>query len=178
MKYNKSKTYLLPLLSELVDFDPRFMKYLVNTYMYVDPSEKGIGPCLAILHNFSYKHPEFTAYEHQLTASDLFLKSYDIGNQVLYIYKFPDEYLPEYLALYKGTYSEFGDDAKELILSFWGKIYENNPRTLPMIQAVKNVLYKDDKLRLELSKKLGVTIEKGQELGSKINVEDETFNLI
>ena len=34
VKYNKSKTYLLPLLSELVTLDKRFIGQLVNTYLF------------------------------------------------------------------------------------------------------------------------------------------------
>lgn len=175
IKYNKSKTYLLPLLSELIGFEMQFMKHLINTYMFVEPSEDKL--CLAILHDFSYQHPEFTRYEHSLTSSDLFVRSYDIDNQVLYVFRFPDEYLPEYNALYHGRYSEFGKDAKELILSFWSDIHSQNRKAIDTLIKVKQILYKDEKLRLSLQESLKVEIPEGSELGSKIEVEDETFKL-
>jgi len=175
IKYNKSKTYLLPLLNEIIGFEIKFMKHLINTYMFVEPSEDKL--CLAILHDFTYQHPDFTKYEHTLTNNDLFVRSYDVDNQVLYVFKFPDEYLPEYNALYHGRYSEFGKDAKELVLSFWSEVYTNNRSALDKILNVKQILYRDEKLRLRLQDELKVEIPEGQELGSKIDIENETFKL-
>ena len=45
MKYNRSKTYLLPLLSELVELDKKFMPYLVNTYMYDNENINQTASC-------------------------------------------------------------------------------------------------------------------------------------
>jgi hypothetical protein len=175
MKYNKSKTYLLPLLSEILDFDMSFMKYLINTYMF--DSMNNEPNCIGILHDFSFRTPEFIKYEHKLINNDLFLKSYDINNQVMYIFKFPEEYLPEYNALYQGKYSEFGIDAKELILKFWATVYPPNKQMLELIINIKQILYKDEKLRLRLNKELGANISKDQELGSIMDINDETFNV-
>lgn len=173
MKYNKSKTYLLPLLSEFINFETKFMKYLVNTYMFDETGE--YGECLCILHDFNFKNPEFTAYEHRFTNNDLFIKSIDIGNKVLYIFKFPEEYKQEYYSLYEGKYSEFGNDAKELILKFWADVYNGNANAVNFLVKVKQVLYKDSKLREKLQKDLRVTIDEEQELGDIIDVDNETF---
>lgn len=174
MKYNKSKTYLLPLLSEILDLDISFMKHLKNTYIF-DESMNDEPNCIGILHDFSFKTPEFTRYEHKLINNELFLKSYDVGNQVMYIFKFPEEYLPEYNAFYAGKYSEFGIDAKELILKFWAIVYPPSKQVLELIIDIKQVLYKDEKLKLKLEKDLNVKIPNNQELGSIMDVEDETF---
>ena len=120
IKYNASKTYLLPLLSEIIGFESKFMNYLENTYMYVDDESLDQSiPYLAVLHEFSFKNPEFTSYEHRLIDNELFVKCIDIEDNVLYIFKFPEEYLKEYELLKNSKYSEFGDDAKKLILNFW-----------------------------------------------------------
>ena len=84
-RYNKSKTYLLPLLSEIVNFDKRFFKNLVNTYIYDDLNR--YQNCIYVLHDFSFKNPEFTSYEHKLIKNDLFVDLIDIDDKVLYIFK-------------------------------------------------------------------------------------------
>lgn len=116
IEFNKSKTYLLPLLSEIIDFDLRFINYLENTFMF--DNQNKYNNCFYILHEFNFKNPEFTNYEHRLINNELFINSYDIGNKVLYIFKFPEEYLPEYNSFINSKYSRFGEDAKILILEF------------------------------------------------------------
>ena len=174
-KYNRSKTYLLPLLSELLDLDMRFMKYLLNTYMFHENDE--YKDCFCILHEFSFKNPEFTSYEHRLTNNSLFVKAIDIGNKVLYIFKFPEEYLLEYYLFEQGRYSEFGDDAKKLILRFWAEAERGNPSVVKFLIKLKQILYKDEKLRLIIQKELNVTLDEESELGEVINIEEETFKL-
>lgn len=176
MKYNKSKTYLLPLLSEVVDFEPKFMKNLLNSYMFYDESDE-YKDCLCIIHDFSFKNPEFTSYEHKLTNTKYFVKHIDIGNKVLYIFKFPEEYLDEYYLLQMGRYSEFKEDAKELILRFWNTIYKNNPNAISTLIYIKQVLYKETKLKQKLETDLNVKIDESQELGELIEIESETFKI-
>lgn len=177
MKYNKSKTYLLPLLSEFVQFEPKFMKYLLNSYMFLEDDNEDYKDCLCILHDFSFSNPEFTTYEHKLINNEYFVKHIDIGNKVLYVFKFPDEYINEYYLLQMGRYSEFGTDAKELILKFWNIIYKNNPNALSVLIYIKQVLYKETKLREKLETDLKVKIDEGQELGELIEIESETFKI-
>lgn len=173
--YNRSKTYLLPLLSEIVEFDMKFMKFLENTYMFDEKNE--YGECLCILHEFSFKNPEFTHYEHKLTNNELFIKSIDLGKKVLYIFRFPQDYMGEYYSFYNGKYSEFGDDAKQLILKFWAEVHSNNPAAINFLIKVKQILYREEKLRQIIEKELNVKIDKNAELGEKPNVEQETFKI-
>ena len=69
MTINKSRTYLLPLLSELVAFDKKYHKFLVNSYINFDDDK--YKDCIGILQNFSFKSPEFTSYEHKLIKNEL-----------------------------------------------------------------------------------------------------------
>tara|TARA_R110000851_G_scaffold315229_2_gene477558 strand:- start:8166 stop:8717 length:552 start_codon:yes stop_codon:yes gene_type:complete len=172
---NKSKTYLLPLLSELVEFDKKFYKNLVNTYIYDDQGE--YEKCILILHDFSFKLPEFTHYEQDLINNDLFVDFIDVGDQVLYIFKFPEEYHSEYESFQKGKYSEFGADAKELILSFFSDIYQNNLNAVDFLIKVKHVLFKNERLRKKIETDLKVRLPKDAELSAIMEVENETFEL-
>lgn len=175
IRYNKSKTYLLPLLSEIVGFDKKFFAHLNNVYMFEDTGE--YKDCLLILHDFSFKVPEFTAYEHNMINNNLFVKLIDIDDKVLYIFKFPDEYMYEYECLKNGKYSEFKFDAKELILDFFTDIYKGNPNAVPFLIKVKQILFKDEKLKKEIEESLQVSLPHNAELTDCIVIENETFEL-
>lgn len=173
--YNKSKTYLLPLISEFVGIEKEFIKFLVDTYMYIENDDT---PYLGILHDFSFKNPEFTAYENRLVNNDLFYKCIDLNNQVLYLFKFPEIYLSEFELFKESKYSEFGEDAKKLILKFWGQIYNGNSGIIPVLIKIRQILYKDEKLRKKLEKELDITIDENQELGEFVDINEETFKLV
>ena len=173
-KYNRSKTYLLPLLSEFVEFDMKFMKYLLNTYMFIDKyPDNHIG----ILHEFSIKDPEFTAYEHKLIKNEYFVELVDIGNKVLYIFKFPEIYKKEYELFKNGKYSEFGEDSKQLIIKFWTLANKGNSSLPAFLIKLKNILYKENKLKEIIEKELNVKLESNQELGEIVDRELESFKI-
>tara|TARA_R110000822_G_scaffold73853_13_gene177631 strand:+ start:4180 stop:4752 length:573 start_codon:yes stop_codon:yes gene_type:complete len=175
LRYNKSKTYLLPLLSELVEFDKKFFDNLVNVYIYDDLGK--YQNCLYILHDFSFRNPEFTAYENRITRNEYFVDSIDINNQVLYIFKFPAEYMHEYNKFIEGKYSQFGVDAKELILEFYTNIFQGNLNAVNFLLKLKQILFKDIKLKKQIEHKLGVTLSDDAELTDVIEQGSETFSL-
>ena len=175
LRFNKSKTYLLPLLSEVLDLNIKFLPYLINTYLFDENNE--YENCICILHEFNFKNPEFTKYEHKLTNNELFVKHIDIDDKVVYIFKFPEEYLNEYNCLLNSQYSKFGDDAKQLILRFWGEVYSGNSAGVNFLLKIKQILYKDLKLKERLQKELGVTLDSNQELGDYVNPHNEVLIL-
>ena len=175
IRYNKSKTYLLPLLSELVFFDKKFWKSLINTYMFEDTGR--YKDCLLVLHDFSFRNPEYTHYENQLVKNEYFVDLYDINDKVLYIFKFPDEYMHEYNCLLEGRYSHYGVDAKELILEYFTDVYQGNPNAIPFLLKVKQILFKDEKLKEEIEDNLKIKLDKDAELQDIIDIENETFKL-
>ena len=175
MVYNKSKTYLLPLLSELIPLKAEYIRYVKNTYMTTDI--EGHDNCICILHDFSFRIPEFTAYENELTDNELFVDLVDIDNQVLYIFKFPEEYMHEYNAFKEGRYSAFGTDAKDLILSFWTEVYSSNIKAVDFLLKVKQVLFKDKKLKQQIEEDLNVKLDDDSELGQMYDSELEHIKL-
>ena len=72
MRYNKSKTYLLPLIAPIIGIEEKYISELDNTYMFDSNDE--FNQCFYIKHNFSFRNPEFTKYEHKLTECYLFKK--------------------------------------------------------------------------------------------------------
>jgi len=177
IKYNASKTYLLPLVSELIDIDKKFINYLENTYMYDENNE--FFESFFLLFEFSFKNPEFTTYEHKLTNNELFIKTIDIDNEdrVVYVFKFPKDYLKEYYYLQNSEYSKFGDDAKKLILKFWTIMYGKVYGGINVILTIKQKLYKDKILKEKLEKKTGVKINDNAELGEYVSKHDETLRI-
>lgn len=180
IKYNVSKTYLLPLISEIVDINPKFIDYLENTYMFDSKGE--YKDCFFIYHKFNFKNPEFTAYENKLVNNELFVKLVDKGEYTIYIFKFPEEYLPEYDFLKNSMYSLFGNDAKQLILRFWTELYGKNTTGLRVINKIRQILYKDKILKKEIEQSLStpkspVILSDDSELGEFVYVENETINL-
>ena|SRR4030042_52060 len=174
-RYNKSKTYLLPLLAEVIDIDARFFNHLHNTFIYdIDGKYKD---CLLILHDFSFRNPEFTAYEHRLTNNPYFVELKDIENKVLYVFKFPEEYMEEYNHFKNGKYSKFGKDAKDTIINFFGNIYAGNLNAVNFLLLIKQILYKEQKLKEKIEKELNVTLSDDAELTDIAESVNETFDI-
>ena len=177
IRYNKSKTYLLPLISEFVNIKKEYFYNLENTYISDDKSI--YKNCIYLLHNFSFKNPKLTLYEHTLTDNKLFVDLIDdtANNKVIYVFKFPEEYLHEYKKFKQGKYSEFNLDAKEIILNFYGNIYSNNERAVSFLLKTKQILFKNKILREKYEKELNVKIDTSAELSDPMNEEDETIKL-
>ena len=175
IRYNKSKTYLLPLLSEIVGFDKKFFNSLLNTYMFDDLGK--YKNCFYILHKFTFKNPEYTKYENTLISNELFVDLIDMDDKVLYIFKFPKEYIKEYNLMKVGKYSLFGKDAKELILEFFTHVYKGNLNAVKFLIKVKQILFKNERLKKEIEDELKVKLPDNAELTDIIKRKNETFNL-
>ena len=176
-----SKNYLLPLIAEVIGVESDFVDYLEDTYIFDENGE--YENCIFIRHEFSFKNPEFTAYEHRITNNQYFVKCIDIGDEVVYVFKFPEEYLPEYKHFIKGEYSQFGDDAKRLILHFWTQMYGKTASGINAILKMKQILYKDKKLKQQIEERLSseqcrIVLDDDAELGDLVLVEDETFKMV
>lgn len=170
-----SKTYLLPLMSELININEKFIDYLENTYLY--DSENEFNECLIIQHKFDFRNPEFTKYENEMTNNQYFVKAIDKEDVVYYVFKFPEEYLKEYYFYIDGKYSKFGNDAKQLILSFWEKMYGKSADGINAIITIKHILYKDEKRKKKLEEILATSLHPDAELGEMPIKSNETINL-
>ena len=180
-KYNKSKTFLLPLISEMVNIDNEFFNELENTYLIDDSSEDDVSSILLEFES-DFKDEKFLKYEYELTNNPYFKKHIDVGNRVIYVFRFPEEYLPEYNHFLRGEYSRFGEDAKVLILHFWTQMYGKTASGINVILKIKQILYKDKKLKQQLEERLSsdqcrIVLADDAELGDLVLLEDETFKL-
>jgi hypothetical protein len=170
MTPNRSKTYLLPILSEYISFDTVTSSF-INCYTF--DLENIHRNCIFLLYNANIKDPAFTKFEHSLSKIPGYVKHYDLkDNQVLYVIKFPTEYLAEYEHYCNGNYSLYAHDAKDLILRYWKPKLSTESMT-----KMKHVFDKNDILRKQMEKDLGVTIKPGSELGTIADPMDETFDI-
>lgn len=171
---NYSYTYMLPLLSELVYLNKEVQDCIINTYMFTS-KDSYIGK-FYILCKYNYKDSNYSVIEDKLISNELFITSYDVKNLVLYEFKFPKIYNFEQLKFVNGEYSHFKKDSKKLILKFWTELYGHIPSFVTgNLMKIKQILYKEDKLRLKLEKELNESIDKNTELGNKICINKETF---
>lgn len=68
------------------------------------------------------------------------------------------------------------NDIKNSVIKFWLEIYGNEKNfVMTIIKKIKGVFDKAEFLRKELEDKLNVSISINNELGTLINIEDETY---
>lgn len=169
---NKSKKYLLPLLSEFLFFDKSVIDKLENTYIFTD--NKQYENCISLLFSYDLRNPVFTKFENNIFKNELFIDHYDLkDNKVLYILKFPKEYFYEYKMFQQGKYSEFGKDAQNLICDF----LIDQGVSESFINNIMNVFIKNKHLRTEIERKLNVVLSNDSELDGIMNEEKETINI-
>lgn len=173
---NRSKTYLLPLLLDVLSNESSFYNMITNTYIF-DESDN-YKDCIFVEIDFSFNNPEFIEFEHSLTQSDLYLGKIDItSDRVLFIYKFPEDYMDEYRYFKEGKYSKYSKSAQEVIYDYIRQLYKSNKGLIPFLINLKRIFNRDKELRKELEDKLRVKIHHEAELSDIINIENETINL-
>jgi len=176
MNKNFSYTYLLPLLSEQIDIKKKLLSFILNTYCLSHKESIIETNNFYILCKFNYSSSSFVELENTLINNSLFIDSYEDNDKILYEFKFPEEYAHEKTEFLKGNYSLFEDDAKKLVLRFWSEYYGHIPSFVSnTLSKIKHILYKDERLRSSMNKELKINIEKGKELGNKVDIREETY---
>jgi hypothetical protein len=171
---NKSKIYLLPLFISTLKINKEFVSQIKNTYLLHDSHL--IDKCIGISFKSSIlKNPKYIEHIQNLILDDAFIEIDQNSNEILYLFEFPEKYFPEYFKFVKGKYSQFSRRAKEIILRFWTETQITDKQSIYDLIYIKQVLFKDEKLRLKLEEDLDVRIEKGQELGSIVDLDNEKF---
>ena len=173
-KKNFSYTYLLPLLATTVYFNRQILTCVKNTYMF---SNRHVGVfCLILVCNFS-EVPDFAKLEERMISSSNFLESKDIEDDTAYIFQFPERFNAEYKHFLNGKYSKFSLIAKKQILGFWAELYGNLPTFVHnSLLKMKQILFKDNKLRIKMEETFDVTINENSELGEHIDFEEEMYS--
>lgn len=173
---NRSKTYLLPLLLDVLDVDLRFINMVENTYLFEESGK--YDNCIFVEIIFAFDNPEFIKFEHSLKDSYLFRDKIDIdSDKVIFIYDFPTDYMSEYLYYLEGKYSKFSKAAVDVILNYYRNIYKEKRFVVEFLIRLNQIFNKDDNLRKELELSLKTKIKPGSELTDIMDFEKELINL-
>lgn len=172
MAPNRSKTYLLPLILEFFNLPESISHNFINCF--ISDKENMYQNCIYLLYKYDIKNPSFTHFEYQLSKTHDYITHYDLKNNlILFVLKFPVDYIDEYYHYKNSEYSKYGEDAKKIILNYYKK--RNIP--LKVYSKIKNILYKDKNLKLELEEILGVKLSDDSELGEIIDDISETIDI-
>ena len=162
--FNKSYTYILPMLSTQFDV---VKANLVNTFIGSD-EYSGYDNHIFLLYKFT-GNPRFMEYEDYLEHVKLFAAKYDPDkHHVMFIFDVPKKYQNIYDLFKKGKYSEFPEEYKLLIFKFHGI---TNPE-----HKVAKVLYKHPDIREELEDRLQVVLPENSEVSSVPNLDIEIYS--
>ena len=158
---NSSSIFALPFLGgnkKYMLWDTLFVNAFIST-----PDN---DVCIALLYRFSGE-TLFTKFEAAMCAMPTFIKFVDVDkHHVLFIFDIPSSARKSYERFRNGQYSQIDDIWKLLILDYHG--FDSNGHTA-------QILYKDEKLRLDMEKRLGVELGDA-ELHSMPDMKYERFN--
>ena len=161
-KRTKSTTFIMPML-----FGSRKL-YFWNTFFVncfiATPEDKD---CIALLYRWS-ADTRYIKFEKILKEFKCFRRRYDPSpNYVMFVFDIPNGFKREYRAFMLGKYSKFSREYKLDILDFHGADINDE---------VGQIIFKSDKRRELLEKRLNAQLPKESELLSIIDIEAETYN--
>ena len=167
---NKSKTYLLPLLAEILPLE--YIYLIKNTYiLFNNQPDYSFG--ILYHHPNDMESKNFYNYLDKLINTPIFIDKILLQDGILLVFLFPEEYLGEYDLYKEGQYSMFSKAAKDKIIRFTSKNYTYPQLTMDITQ----ILYKNRARKERLEKELGIILRDEDELTSKMLTEDETFKI-
>ena len=161
-KRTKSSTFLLPMLGghrELYFWN----SLLLNCFIKTEEDED----CIALLYRWS-SDPLYLKFEKALTKFRSFRRRYDPSpNCVMFIFDIPKKHIRNYKKFINGQYSKLSKTYKFTLLEFHNKDLQD---------SIGQILFKSERRRNILEKKLGEELPKNSELLSIIDVNKETHN--
>lgn len=149
----RSFTYLLPKLASLVNISKDKVK---NLFLGIQNTTRNFNGSVYLWTSDSTDYTKDKYY-----ASTTNTKT---GDLIEFDYPCRDTYVN----FIEGKYSKIPPESKKLIINY----HKNSPN----ITKVKKILYKHESLFKELEDKLGVEIDRYNEVGDKINFEEEIYN--
>lgn len=169
--YNKSRSYLLPLLFKELNIPHNFLKYVSNTYIQL--KDYGSTNILILEVNKTVKDKDFVLFTSILKTHESLDSSYESSTgSLIFIVKI-NKFKDEYQYYIDGKYSKFSNHAKQLIIKFWSFVYGKEGNKF--VRDVTDVLYQNARLRNEMEQKLAVRLPLNAELSSICNLTKETL---
>ncbi len=168
-KLNKSKSYILPLVDTAIDL--KYVEDIANTYIVDNTSPENL-----IILKYKNKNKIILDKEYINTIINniLFLSNQEDDEFLYFSLRIPKRFNREFKLFIEGRYSEFGEPAKQIIINFLTTHFKSSYQT---IELVKAILYREERLRKQLSKELNMYIPANYELSSKIDLELERLKI-
>ena len=161
-KRTKATTFVMPMLPgtrKLYFWSTFFVNCFIAT-----PEDK---ECIALLFRWS-SDTRYIKFEKILKEVKYFKRRYDPSpNYVMFVFDIPKGFRREYRAFMLGKYSKFSREYKLDILDF---------HNADINDEVGQIIFKSDKRRELLEKRLNADLPKESELLSIIDIEAETYN--
>lgn len=169
MEYNKSRTYIVPLLNESININKNM---LINSYLFdVNRPDYNAQHYEGIFLHFKWiDNDVYRQYEKNMSENPLKKDYYDLDKTSYMMFiKFPYDILSDVDNIIKGKYSMLTTSSKQYIAKYW---------QLSTQSKMYGVLYKTEKYKKELEIELNVKIDDDAELGSLFNLHKETYSEI
>lgn len=170
--FNKSRSYLLPLLFKELDIPHTYLKYVSNTYVRLkDYNSTNIF--ILEVNKSEKEDKEFAKFINILYLCKGIDSSYEDSNGVLIFIIIFNKFKDEYQYYIDGKYSKFSNHAKQTIIKFWSFVYGKDGNKF--VRDVTDILYQNARLRNEIEQKLAVRLPLNAELSSICNLTKETL---
>jgi hypothetical protein len=161
---NKSYTYLLPLLG-----DKSSVFKNCSGVFYKDNNKPEIKNKVLLLFRMNKEWSE--KLHDWIKKLHLYNDFYKVDEEYsMYVFNLPEGYKKNYHLFIKGRYSEMDDEFKRHILKFHSDLQTNQGSV-----AVKQVLYRDEKLYQKWEETLDILIPRTQEISSIPDDKSEVF---
>lgn len=170
--YNKSRTYLLPLIDARVNLN---INYVRNTYIHTYEDFDHFK--LHIEHEFD-SIEDVEEYDSHITKSTSYVRKLNVNTSddkitIIYSFNLDTDFRSTFILFTKGKYSKISNVDQNIIKSFWNRIYGKTNKQF--VFKIKNILDKSNILKKELEEQLAVKLPVEAELSSIINYDDEIY---
>ena len=160
-KKTKASTFIMPMLpgNKNLYF---WNKLFANCFIQTEKDKN----CIALLYRWS-SEPGFLKFEKVLSQFKNFRRKYDPSpNYVMFVFDVPKRHIRNYKKFIAGKYSQFSKAYKIDILDFHDADIEDE---------VGQIIFRSERRRKAMEKRLGSYLPEDSELLSIINIEDETY---
>ena len=174
VKYNRSYTYLSPMLSD----EALGIKYMLRNAFIADEDYPEFNYHIFLLYQFS-GDITFSRFEKEVEYGKHFVKSYDVDKyQVMKVFSVPDKYKKEYDLFMDSKYSKFSESYKNKILEFHNLPKEDVVQNEVLVTEsyIADVLWKRERAFQKLEDLIGCKIPRNQEASGKWEIDREIFN--
>lgn len=169
----RSYTYVLPMLG----LSPAYYAGHLENVFYGDTSKPELDEHIFLLFKFNgeRKRPSHTSYlwiEEDLKKHPIYTAMYDPDpTHVMMVFDVPSICLRDYSLFKQGLYSKMSDVYKASILEF-----HYNDSITRQASTVRKVLYRDESLYKDWENRLGMSIQRDQEISSVPNEKEEMYD--